>query len=121
MDVNSDSQPVRSPSLEDFHRNIKGPPPPPNAIQEITPQKNFPLFTKTQVQKEHHIAMGKVKRDAVTLEFSQADLGEGIAEAILVKAPTRGAGGPPFGLDVKLLLVDFWVLNPVGLMCSLHI
>lgn len=37
--------------------------------------------------------MGKVKRDAVTLEFSQADLGEGIAEAILVKAPTRGAGG----------------------------
>ena len=37
------------------------------------------------VQKEHHIAMGKVKRDAVTLEFSQADLGEGIAEAILVK------------------------------------
>ena len=39
-----------------------------------------------QVQKEHHLAMGRVKRDAVTLEFSQADLGEGIAEAILVKA-----------------------------------
>ena len=38
-----------------------------------------------KVQKDHQLTVGKVRRDAVNLEFSQADLGEGVAEAVLVK------------------------------------
>lgn len=38
-----------------------------------------------KVQKDHQLTVGHVRRDAVNLEFSQADLGEGVAEAVLVK------------------------------------
>lgn len=51
-----------------------------------------------QVQKGHNVAQGKVHRDAVSLEFSQADLGDGLAEAVLVKAHARWEGG----VDVSL-------------------
>lgn len=37
------------------------------------------------MQKDHQLTVGNVRRDAVNLEFSQADLGEGVAEAVLVK------------------------------------
>lgn len=54
----------------------------------------FPYKSKTSldvnsnglpVQPEHKLALGKVKRDAVSLDFAQADLGEGSAKAVLVK------------------------------------
>eukprot|EP00438_Fugacium_kawagutii_P010713 Skav212515 [mRNA] locus=scaffold2713:300851:305211:+ [translate_table: standard] len=52
------------------------------------------------VQKDHHVAQGAVRRDAVSLEFSQADLGDGLAEAVLVKAGKRR--GRCHGADVSL-------------------
>ena len=45
-----------------------------------------------QVQQDHQLTVGKVRRDAVNLEFSQADLGEGVAEAVLVKVGMDGDG-----------------------------
>ena len=46
-------------------------------------------FSALKVQTNQY-PVGKVRRDAVNLEFSQADLGEGVAEAVLVKV---GMGG----------------------------
>ncbi|CAJ1403364.1 unnamed protein product [Effrenium voratum] len=37
------------------------------------------------VQKGHKLVLGRVQRDAVSLEFTQADLGVGVAKAVLVQ------------------------------------
>eukprot|EP00435_Cladocopium_sp_Y103_P045255 s1129_g12.t4 len=65
------------------------------------------------VQKDHHLTVGKVRRDAVNLEFSQADLGEGVAEAVLVKDKVC------LGNDLNQLCADVDVMAAVSLEKSM--
>mmetsp|Transcript_37429 Transcript_37429/g.59134 ORF Transcript_37429/g.59134 Transcript_37429/m.59134 type:complete len:382 (+) Transcript_37429:55-1200(+) len=57
--------------------------------------------------------VGKVRRDAVNLEFSQADLGEGVAEAVLVKDKVC------LGTDLNQLCANVDVMAAVSMEKSM--
>lgn len=65
------------------------------------------------VQKDHQLTVGHVRRDAVNLEFSQADLGEGVAEAVLVKDKVC------LGNDLNQLCADVDVMAAASLEKSM--
>jgi len=70
-------------------------------------------FNGSQVQPGHRLARGPVRRDAVTLGYTQSDLGEGDAKSVLVRDSLCLGSGPSGQACVDLGLLAALTLQDV--------